>query len=346
MAVMSALPQPAGSEKREVFWSDSPSTRTSWTTTSEEASPRLSGERRSALEDRLWKSQEQCRRQKGQRSALRAQLRRQHQKLQSELDGETRRRHDAERKQREAEAEAAVRVASVMQSLGAAQRKCQDAEWSYFDLCRHMHAQSALLANERARADALTAELQAERSWWLWAQEESSRWCGGLQEQLCSSQGRVEELEKQLRRSGDEREAHVASCRRLQEENLQLAKRLQELQTESQEQTAPQPNSRKSLGGESASTATTCEGPQSDPESGGESEDNLWEDGGLEQQSPFCKACDASSPFLQGVLDCLSVSEIMCWRVTSWQAWDAKALVLHLSEWGSFSRSSSQEPLS
>ena len=29
---------------------------------------------------------------------------------------------------------------------------------------------------------------------------------------------------------------------------------------------------RKSLGGESASTATTCEGPQSDPESGGESE--------------------------------------------------------------------------
>ena len=35
----------------------------------------------------------------------------------------------------------------------------------------------------------------------------------------------------------------MASCRRLQEENLQLAKRLQELQTESQEQTAPQPNS-------------------------------------------------------------------------------------------------------
>ena len=34
----------------------------------------------------------------------------------------------------------------------------------------------------------------------------------------------------------------MASCGRLQEENLQLAKRLQELQTESQEQSAPQPD--------------------------------------------------------------------------------------------------------
>ncbi|CAE7035817.1 AMT1-1 [Symbiodinium natans] len=57
-------------------------------------------------------------------------------------------------------------------------------------------------------------------------------------------------------------------------------------------------------------------------------------------RSLFFDVCHGS-PFLQGVLDFLRVLEIVRWRATSRQAKEPKALMLHLEDWGSFSRPAS-----
>ena len=166
-----------------------------------------------------------------------------------------------------------------------------------------MEEQSALLANESARADALVAALQVERSW-------SRRWCGGLQEQLRSSQGRIEELEKelekQLRRSGDEREEHVQRCRQLQGENLELASRLQEMQT-AMLQNTPQPDS---------------------------SESQTMMAGSRAAGSEILDPSDPSCLVLPSLLQYLALEDILAWRLTSRQTRSPRVLIQHVTEMG------------